>query len=226
MATTPDPRIRVPKALYKGFEVLLNLPETLITELVEAIRKTSPRLLYRDYIAGVSEQIDIPIDDLEQVVGVLVSLAGLRMDLGSSISEFIEGIFAALEKVTKPVLVPNDENWNFKRYLTSLLELDQSLGVMAAVTRLQSNYERLYHDGAVIVDMRPVFTGVPDPVPAAVMTVYQLRVAYHEGSEINEIYLNISAQEIRDLAKSLDRSLRETESLKPLLVSTAVPILE
>jgi hypothetical protein len=226
MATTLDPRIRIPKALYRGFEVLLKLPEKLVTELVEAIRKTSPKLAYRDYIAGVAEKIDIPIDDLEQVVGVLISLAGLRMDLGSPVPEFIDGISAVLQKIPSLNLAPKNENWDFDLYMISLLELDHSLGVMAGVARVQSNYERLYQDGSVLVDLRPVFTRAPDQVPAAVIAVYQLRVAYYVGGETKEMHFSMSPQDIRDLAKNLDLALQETEGLKSLLAATVVPILD
>lgn len=220
MATSRQ--FRVPREQYLGLAKLLQLPETTVQELIAALRDTRPTLPRREFVARITSTVDTDPTELDAILDVLLALYWLRMDLAMSLSDFVDAVTQAMVATNQPELQPTD-TWSAR--LSSLLQFEDTVGTIAKGAYLAAQYEHSVHDVEIFTDLRPIFRADLEAQPAAAIVTHNLKITYHEGSELREFYVALGPRGMRHLRNVVARADRKAKRLLSLLESASLPVL-
>ena len=222
-----DIQLTIPQSDRRGLALLLNLPQEGLQELKQAIKETPPSLLARDFASHVAKKVTITTDDITEIIRVIVTLYSVRADVDLPIAAFVDKIIEAMKEAESEELSPQDDNWEgFQARVTELLSFDYPLGVIAKSVEVMLENEHNFHSARVLSDLRPIFGNDPSEQPAACVILHQLKISYHEGNQLKEFFITLSTEEIRQLRTVLNRAEAKAQSLKALMDSVSVPMLE
>lgn len=219
-------RLTIPEEYRPGFAVLLNLEKSQVEELVSALKEQQPTSSRISLRANVASNVGhIERSELNSVVDTLVSLFALRDSLNLSTPEFVGAISDAIEQsgTDELTFLELEMRESFEATLTQLLEID-SLEVTAKAIGLAYEQDHIMHGSPrVLTDVRPIFGS--DSTEASVrgaMVIHTLRLDYHEGSRVSELFLALDAEELEELIGVLERAKSKAESLKQFLRDSPV----
>jgi hypothetical protein len=223
-------RLTIPEELRQGFAALLDLEAPQVEELASALgalRPTNSRISLRANVASDVKSIEGP--ELNAVVDTLISLFSLRDSLGMATPEFTGTIADAVERSEPDQLAFPDAKarQTFEAVLAQLLEIE-SLEVAAKAIGLAYEQDHIIHGRPrVLTDVRPIFGSDPaKPDLRGAMVVHTLRVDYHEGARVEELFLALDADELEELIEVLERAKLKGEALKRFLQGSDIHHVE
>lgn len=76
----------------------------------------------------------------------------------------------------------------------------------------------------IVTDLRPVFDDV-EQSPVAVAVVHTLRLAYHKGVGLEELFVGLDAGDLQSLSSVVDRALKKDRSLSAFAEKVGLPLL-
>lgn len=209
---------------------MLNLKAPQVEELVTAFAAQQPtnrRLRLRANVA--SEVGSIEDSELGAVVDTLISLFGVRDGLNMATPEFVGTVADAVERSEADELAFPDAKARrtFEAALTRLLDI-QPLEVAAKAIGLAYEQDHIIHGKPrVLTDVRPIFDSDPaEPDLRGAMVVHTLRLDYHEGGRIEELFLALDADELDELIEALERARSKAGTLKRFLEGSDIHYVE
>jgi hypothetical protein len=156
--------------------------------------------------------------ELDEIMDALISLFGLREELGISTPKLVGDISDAIDQSEFVGLpFPNQESREaFEALLTQILHIE-FLGLTAKAISLVYEQDHIVHGTPrVMTDIRPVFGSVPEEnmsVQGAMVT-YTLKLEYHEGAETTELFVALNPRQVDQLIDTLERAKSKAGSLK------------
>jgi len=196
-------------------------------ELIRALRDVRPARFQSDFVADVTSKVNIDADDIEKIMDVLTTLFRTRARTDLSISDFVDTVCESLKAIDDPRLTPSDGNWEpFKTHLKTFLRLDETVGVASKALWLAGSFERVFDDAQIVTDVRPIFRANANEAPAAALLVHNLTIRYQHSGEIGEFFVALEPEDIRTLRRLLERAEHKAKSLKAILDSASVPLLQ
>jgi hypothetical protein len=205
--------LRIPLADKAGLKLIRQLTEDqLVTFIAELERNPAAE----PEVPGVHPK------DVTQIVGTLERLYQVRGYGEVSIDEFVSDISEALRESDE--LSPSEEQ-SFRGRLTRLLDIE-ALNIAAKATDLAQEYLHLFCTARILTDARPIFGTDPSAAPSAMVITHTLKIDYHEGTDMKEIYLAIGSGDISELREVLDRAEAKAVSLRKMLESAKMRIID
>lgn len=221
------PRLKIPERAREGLANILSLDAETYKKLVNVLASAKPKMSIRSFINSVAASVDDrrirPI--LDALIGLYVLLAHEGLDR----IRVVESIQDAMEAENKSELHPKDGNWDdFKQRLQELLGFPGTLGITAKALDVFTAHEHVYceTESRILTDIRPVFTDNLSGVPTTATIVHTLKIAYHEGGAVKEVYIAMDSRDVRQLRGFLDRADAKAKSLKSLLDLAGVQYLK
>lgn len=221
--------IRIPEEYERGFLEIRELSEGQIEELITVLDNTPPVLNSENLqsrVVSVTESIDS--EDLEPIVETLVSLYALRDAMNLEVPEFADIICDAVDAsgVGGLEFANDEERAFFEARLIRLLGVN-SLDVAARAADLLYEHEHTIHGTArVLSDIRPIFGVDPEAPPRGGVVVHTLKISYHEGRQIKELFVALDSVQVDELIGVLGRASLKGESLRRMLEAANVPHVE
>lgn len=194
--------------------------------LLAAVRAAVPRLGLDEFADDVKKRVQLSKTEVADVLRVLTSMY-ISMDRESlSVSEFVSGVRTGLEseKVT-----PASGDWHeFSQWLSTLLTLEDSLGVTAKALGLLEEFEYTFCQSRILTDLRPIFKRDPSQAPSVGMIVHQLRISVHaeETENDKDLYVALDHESLIALRGDIERALAKEASLKSSVAQGGMRILE
>lgn len=222
-----NPRFRIPEQFHKQLEDFIHLESRDAEKLISAIEQTPPTLRKEDFVRGVRSRLDLPLDKVDGLISLLISLYLARADTDLTIHEFVTLIVTAVESISALRGRVSDIEWaNFKRNLSTLLSQEQTLGVVSKGAFLQTQHSCLFQEARLFTDLRPVFETQPDKLPRAGLITHELKITYRQGDEVKDFFVAMDSEDIRKLGAVLDRAREKERSLRQLLEKASITIIE
>jgi hypothetical protein len=220
-------RLDIPEEYREGLAKFAALPDEAFQELFSALEGTPPALKYSDVARNVAAKVkSIPGEDVEEIVEIIVSLNIVRHGADVTDGEFLEDVLEGLDETDLEELhLTGAVRENFKGRFAKLLGTT-SLKVAARVRSLQIEHDRRFCSARILTDIRPVFGLNPEDSPMAAVVTNTLRVSYHQDSELKDVYLVLTADDLKKLRESIERAEKKALSLKAVLDTAKVPYLE
>jgi hypothetical protein len=223
-------RLSIPQEYHAGFAGLRNLDSSRAQELVSALREVQPVRKRSALYAHVAANVEsIGRSELDEIMDTLVSLFTLRDDLGIDTPEFVSTVSEAMDQSGfDGVSFPDQESReSFEAVLAQILEID-SLGLAAKALSLVYEQDHIVHGvPRVLTDVRPIFSSDPaDPSIRGAMVIHTLKLEYHDGRTVNELFAALNAEQVDDLIKVLKRAKSKAESLEQWLQESPISYVE
>ncbi len=206
------------------------LKKNQVQELVSALKEERPTRRRADLYSRIASKMEsIGRAELEEIMDALISLFGLRDDLGISTPGLVSAISEAMDQSEFDGLPFSDQESreSFEVTLAQILEIE-SLGLAAKAISLVYEQDHILHGAPrVLTDIRPIFG--PDPAEMSVrgaMVTYALKLEYHEGTEIKELFVALDEIQVDRLIEVLERAKSKAESLKQLVQELDIRYIE
>ncbi len=224
----------MPERDYSALKVILRLPDERIEELYSALESTPPKLHARELVSEVAPKTKIDRGDLNDIIRFLLTIYRARTESEGSESEyvpFIRDFFIEELKANAEYdeLKPAQDSWDtFDARVERLLSFEQPLGMVDKALGLWIDHENTVHEVQIVTDLRPLFKSDPEQQPGAAMIVHRLRISYHKpgSDDVEEFFIAMDSDDIDRFRAILDRAEKKATSLKSMLKSASVPLVE
>jgi hypothetical protein len=155
--------------------------------------------------------------DKSKLGEAIAALYRVRSSREESVDVFANQVCDALERISDDRLrIREAERPQLRQNLVLLLG-SKEFSEFAKIRDLNAEHERTFCNARILTDMRPVFGTDLSEGPQALFISHVLRLAYHKGGEnIEEVYVSLSAEDLRELRKTIERAETKAKSLRSL----------
>lgn len=215
--------LAIPEAHKKPLAELLSLPGETIQKIIDLLGKMDPVLAVSDLASRVASSVGIEAASMQEIFEMLRSMCLVCSGRAITPSEFAD----ALERAAEKQLQLKNGDWpRFKGQLAQLLSLDHSLGLSAKAFEVRHEQERLFFEGRVITDVRPVFREDVNEPPFGVVIVHTLRLSYHEGPRLMNTYVALGREDLEQLQEVIQRALSKDHTMRSTVEKAGLRCLD
>jgi hypothetical protein len=218
--------INIPQQFEQPLADLMALEPSVRKSLEEQLARTRGVLSPDKLAAVVSTAAKLDVGPISRIIRMLLSLYTAREDKAAS--ELAGEICDAAQALGNEKLKPKDGNWEgFRTQLTSLLSLDDSLGIVSKALNVMREHAHVYCTARVLTDVRPIFKQKISDAPNAVI-IHTLRVSFHEGDrhETSDFFVAMDTQDLRELRTIIDLAIQKEVVLKSVIARSEMEHLE
>lgn len=219
----------IPEQYEDGFVEIRRLKEDQVRELVSALKEEPSMLSRADLQRGIERRVSPDLSSkLDTIMETLISLYGLRDRTGLELPDFVEVVSEMVDESYVEGLGFTDEKdrERFKAELTQLLSID-ALDIAARATDILYERERTIHGmPRIFTDIRPIFGADPEAGLRGAVIVHTLKVRYHDGRRVEELFLGLDTEHVNELIGVLERANSKAEALKQFLEDKDVPYID
>lgn len=220
------PALNIPSEHQSGLARLHNLEEGVASSLLTAIkaaaetsRKDSVSVEELEPIHGLNQS------DAEEILDTLTSLYRVRASADVTVSEFVTDVCESMRYgVRKDLRLSEAELPKFKERITKFLSLD-ILNRLTKGVILRYDHEHPFCTARILTDARPVFGIDPQEPPESIVIFHMLKIEYHEGRSIREIYFALDESDLTKLENLIDRAKKKAASLLKALTASNMKIV-
>jgi hypothetical protein len=212
VSTVPT-TLRIPDSDLPGVRLIRDLPADVFAALVVAIEH-SP--------AGVPSVTGIAPADAEQIMEALDSMYRFKIYADVRVEEFVSDVCEALREV-KELDARNERT--LRDRLTRLLDIE-ALNIAAKAALLHLEHEHRFCTARIVTDARPVYGTDVEASPSAMVIGHTLKISYHEGDDVKDIYIALRSSNLGELRKLIDRAEKKEKSLRAALQPTQIRLID
>jgi len=219
--------IKIPAQHRAAITYLVSLPNEDFGRLISALAETKPTMEPRALAchAALLAKLDVP--QVELLIQAIVSLLQSRDPKDLPTDQVAKDIAGAAAEANLAELQQAPATRSIlEDRLRQLLDLEQPLGITSRAITVLSQHKNAYQWARILTDVRPIFSRGDHPVPVATMIVHNLEIAAHTNNRVEKIFVALDSQDIRRLAKVLDRALVKEESLRTTMQKTQLPYID
>lgn len=210
--------LSLPQSQYPAFSALIQLTPDQRQKLLEALRATQPTLDDAKLSQQLSKNVGIPVTRARMLLSMFVNMYAIRLAQELSAEQFAQQICDFAAASSTPTLKPADENWEpIRQSIAAILGLTNTVGVIAKAATLLTESERLFQDGRIITEIRPVFADNLDDRPSAAIIVHTLRIKYDDAQGSKEFYVALKSTDVQELKETAQRALTKEQNLRRII---------
>lgn len=183
-------------------------------------------LLLREinHYPGTAPQIEgLPPSETKALMEAVNTMYQIRAYADVPIEEFTSDICDALLEYEQ---LTQDQVSRFRERLGKILASD-ALSIAAKAVVLLGEHEHLFCSARVITDARPVYGRDVASSPDAMVITHTLKLDYHGvGGKIDEIYIGLGSNDVRELRNVLERAEEKAKSLQATLEAARIKFID
>jgi len=162
-------------------------------------------------------------DDATLLMEAVREMYRIRAYAAVPLKEFISDI---CESLIEDDELKSDDAPRFRKRLDKVLDIE-ALNVAAKGFALLSEHERLFCSVRIITDARPVYLNKPSGPPDAMVITHILKIDYHVAAgHLDEIYIGIGSNDIKELRSALDRAEEKAKSLQAAFEASKIKFID
>jgi len=216
--------LEIPKEDSGSIALIKTLPRAALERLISAIESAPPVSNPEEMADLIARQIvSIPASRLTPVIETLYTLYHIRELSGVRPARFIDDLIEAIQR--SPHLPLSQKELTKLRSMLEKLMGISTLKTVAKAARLQRDGERLYCEGKILSDIRPIFGTDPEAAPEGAVLTHTLRLGYHEGAQHKEFHVVLDSEDLIALGELVLRAQVKDKSLRSLLKRAKLPNL-
>lgn len=217
--------LRIPESQRGAFLAIANVNSNQLEAILSVLRELRPSTQLSSSAQILAKKAEIEEGQAARILVTTSSLFTLQERLELSPDDLRQELLDAIRADGDLSAIKEHGHNNINRFLKEVLALGGTLGVASKVWTVAQDSERLYCLSRVLTDLRPVFK--PNSEEAAVfVAIHNLKIAYHENNELKEFFVAMSADDLRELLKVLQRAERKQENLKSILENADLLLVE
>jgi len=220
------PQLTIPDEYVAGFAQLVALPDETLNELTLALAGSPPSMDVKKTTSVISTKIPSLSDsDLRNILTTLLSLYSLRAFSETEVDDFVNDIVRAMKRSKRPELALGEAYGKFRDRLKRLLSFSSLLTASKAVF-LQHEHEHTLCTARIFTDTRPVYADNPTLPPLAAVITHMLKLAYHEGDKLEEIYIALDKADLSKLKLLIGRAESKAAGIRKVYESANIQVIE
>ncbi len=220
--------MRYPRLFYEAFQNLFKLDETKCKIFIDELKKSKPSESFSTLSEKLVNKINLSSNEIKEILIIFTDLYKIQKDLDITIKDFLDDIKDGFISIKEESFVPEEYNWDIFDYLwKNILSDDFFIGMKAKAKELITTHEKVYHNGRMITDFRPIYyKDEVDKEPEYGVIIHTFKIEYMENYERKKIHISLDPQDLEDLQLMVDRELRKGSSFTNLLKDRKVSIIK
>jgi hypothetical protein len=216
----------IPKSQEAAVARLFQMSEPDFARFFDALKAVEPSISLSDLAERTANAAEMDKSDVRSLVSYAAGLYtfGDIDEQGDFLAELIGAVRSSSNEELRSI--PEAELAVGQDRIKRLMGLHTPLGVSAKSLNLLIENERLYCDGRILTDLRPIFLEDATAPPEASVIIHSLRLAFHERDELRHIYFALSTDDLRELKTLVDRALEKEEGLRAIAAKGGIPCLQ
>ncbi len=207
--------LSLPRSQFSAFSEFVQLTADQRGRLVSALGKLAPTLDIDRLSESISRDIAIPSKKVRTLLDLLLQMYVVRLDRDLSPRETAQQICDFAASSPEPALKPADNDWEpIGDAIATVLGLADTLGVIAKGLNIVVESERLFDDGRIITEIRPIFADKLGDRPPAAVILHMLRIKYNDADGSNEFHVALNLADVQKLKATVDRALTKEQTLR------------
>jgi hypothetical protein len=162
------------------------------------------------------------VDDLEQLVGTLLSLAGTAYSGGTSLHEIVDVVVSGIQDDN--IVDLSDPDADTLKSLLNRLAETKAIEVTAKASQLLRANDRTFRSARIVSDLRPICTGEELSVAGAVI-VHQLAIRATHNGRGETTYVTLDSVDLSLLHEAVARALAKDRVLRAFAATSNTPVL-
>ena len=222
MTTKRIHSVEVPEDEQGILASILRLSDPALDGLERALCQARPTLDKSELISQLREEPSLAnVQDLSQIVGSLLSIAGTAYSGGTAIDELLD---AVIDGIKNDVVELSDSDAQIMKFRLAKLAKTKSVELGAKAIQLLGANDRSFDSARVITDFRPIYSGDGANVAAGVI-VHQLAIRSSHNGRTEATYIALDSTDLASLGASVTRALKKDKSLRDFARASSTPIL-
>ncbi|MEP0801247.1 hypothetical protein [Funiculus sociatus] len=218
------PFLQIPERYKPAIKKLASLSDDAIKSLLTALSEVPLSINFEELIARTHKNVEgLGFSEVEELLEALLSLDSVKEEFDLQ-TNFISEINNAVSKGFPDL--SESQQFQVQDKLVQLLDSDKAISLLSKIRKLHFDHERVYLNGKIITDIRPVFSSVLDQPPLAATISYILNITYRDLSDKKEFFVALDSKDIKQLREVIDRAENKAKQLKSLLSNAGVPHID
>ncbi len=213
-------RLRIPPSHIEPLQILVGLDSEKRFALLDCVEEHDAALAAGGKEGSLSQAAGVGLEEATDILYMLLGIYESHASKTLTTSELVDTIES--DERLSSAIVDQD---NLERFFDRLFTLDSSLGLLSKAYRLRRRQANTLCTSEIFTDLRPAF-GEPEEQPTAALIMHTMRVVYHEGRDVQEIFIGLKRSDLKDLSQVVERALRKDESLREFAARTDLTLLE
>lgn len=199
------PALSIPKTDQLGLVILRDVPEDVFHSLLQEIDRSPGSIPAVEHLS---------LDDAEQVMDAVNSMYRVRAYAEVPLEEFASDVCDSLLEYKE---LTSDQVPRFRERLIRVLG-SNALNIAAKAVVLSGEHERSFCSARIVTDARPIYGKSVSEPPDAMIITHILKIDYHgAGGSLDELYVGLGSNDIKELRDVLDRAEEKAKSLQAAL---------
>jgi len=213
-------QIQLQKRQSADLKIIACAKPVVLEELLGSIEVMQSQPLSPQQFEACVEAVVTDSDLVSALVRQLLSLSGLRRNLGISSSEVIDGLDFGIRNDSPEWEKAKVESWGKVKVLFEQMLANKKVEVLAKAVELSYDYANLLRNAHVVTDIRPVFYTDANSIAGAVIS-YTLRLAYDSADGQNSLSVALDSKDLQHLITQCERAMTKGVTAKKLMVDPA-----
>ena len=216
----------IPKEHREALRAFVMLEDKRAARFVDSLKSAEARLLIGSLAGKVSAASGVDEAQARDFLLMLGSMSRTRRRAEGTIDQFLATIGRASRE--ESVLSPEEVETQWPRASKHLADAlrTRAIEVSAKALAVMTANERMMCNVRVLSDLRPIFTG--DLEPTACVVLHQLKIAFHEQEDfddVSEIFISLDGEDLVKLKSVLDRALQKHSKLEEMAKKLDMQVL-
>ena len=214
--------LEIPKVIKTGLLRINSLTNEQFQELQSALENLPPKIKQ----GTIFDYADLKIETIEQnvVTSIRDALYPVYIAQGTTdraVSRFVDDIIESLEEE----ITQKEDITNLRERLTRLFDLERPK-LIAKAHDVLIGQKPTYSEGRIFTDLRPVFADDIETTPQAAVIVQVLRITYYKDRIPKEFVVALDTKDIQELINTLERAKKKAETLRSVISSDEMKIID
>lgn len=204
--------LSIPERQQKALARLVVLPQSDKDRLAAALDNAEPMVRIDRLATAMAKTTGLAQSDLQDYAFLLGNLYLTKQNHKVPIEELL----AETIQVASGHEKPSPENLeSFTAFLTRVMSMDQSFGLVAKASDLLFESEHLTAGTRILTDVRPIFTNDKMNEPRAAIITHNLRISYasKEGENQGVMFFALDHEDLVELRDLVTRAIEKEEKL-------------
>jgi len=217
---------KIPPFRYPDLKNLFKFSSQQKKTIIEQLNKLEPSFFYsKEDIEKIAKSVKVDQEKMEEFLEFIREVYSTFISMEIPAEEFIDAFRSDILRIEDEI-IPEEIDWSeFDSFWEDILNMDDSVGVMAKARGLIIELPRLYLESRILSDIRSIFPKKVDETPKSGIIIHNLRIRYIKNRKSKEFYISLSSDDLRSLKKTIDRAIKKDKNLETTFEERGFTIL-
>lgn len=203
-------KINIPDKVLPGFALISSLNEDDIKKLTSYLESMPIGIEMSEIVDDLTTALNLK--SASEIVKTVISFTELLQEEGVNQKELSNNLVESYKELKEGISEVEIEA--LKSNLLEIFHSSNNLLLFSKTKELIIENDNNFHSSKIITDMRLVFNDDLENKKRHSLIIHRLHIEYRREQKINEIYLSLDMQDLKNLQKEIERAIRKEDVIK------------